>query len=242
MLPEGIVRKEGGISGETAFEVIANLALQLGPFGHQITSMSRHEMEGLIKFAEWMLDQSEAIHGGAEDGDQVMVVGLDVAMFGESIMVGCERMNKSGIESSTAEGSRGNLMVGGGHFDTDNQVQNGMGLDGLLELKCGRLKITVPVLNRGGRNEDATIKITQHPLEAILGAVDADDSKVLGSDLLNSGLDDASGLTQNRLVKCFRPLTGLLFAGFNCCSHDNRLSGKKRFYKHFPQKQLKQFF
>ena len=46
----------------------------------------------------------------------------------------------------------------------------------------------------GGRDEDAAVEVGEQQLGACLGAVEADDAEVFGSDLLDARVEHAAGL------------------------------------------------
>lgn len=48
------------------------------------------------------------------------------------------------------------------------------------------------VVELGRPDEDVPVEVSEHPFGARLGAVDGDDAEVLGSDLLNAGMDRAA--------------------------------------------------
>ena len=50
------------------------------------------------------------------------------------------------------------------------------------------------VLNLGGWDEDAAVKIGEHPFGPKLGTIDTDDTEVLRSDPLDTGTDHATSL------------------------------------------------
>ncbi len=51
---------------------------------HQITAMACENLKLLIDGIHWLLNESETIDGGAEDGVQIVLVGLLITVFGLS--------------------------------------------------------------------------------------------------------------------------------------------------------------
>ena len=50
------------------------------------------------------------------------------------------------------------------------------------------------MLDDGGRGEDGAREVGEHPLGAVLGAIDGDDAEVLGSNAFDACVEDAAGL------------------------------------------------
>ena len=227
MHPEVGVREKSGISGETAFQSLADLALQLGPFIDQIASMTDEKLQGPVARGPGMFEQAEAVDGRAEDGDQIVIIGLEITVFGRPIMAGSKGVYKSGVEAGVFKGSLDNLVVGAGHLDTRNGVLDAGGFESFADQADGQLEFGSTMLDRGGRHENLAIEVTQHPLGSILGTIDADNAEVLRPDLLHAGLNDARRLSQDGLRKSLRPLLGTFFTVFNVGNHDNCLSVKR---------------
>ena len=204
--------------------------------------MPHEELQRPVAFAPDVVHQTEAVDGGAKDGDQVVVVGFDVAMLGHPIMAGGEGMHEPGVEPRVAKGPPHNLMVGACHFDADNHVSEAAGGNGFVQRKNGHVKFVAAMLDDGGRNQHPAIEVAQHPLGPILGTVDADDAKPLGSGLLDTGLNYARGLPQHGLHEGLRASLCTLFTGLDFCNHDNCLSVRKRFKNISHISQLKRFF
>lgn len=66
--------------------------------------------------------------------------------------------------------------------------------EGLADLGDGGVQSGAVVLDRGGRDQDAAVEVGQQEFGAGLGAVEADDAEVLGTDLLDAGMEQAARL------------------------------------------------
>ena len=98
-------------------------------------------------------------------------------------------------------------VVAAGAFHRHQQIMEGMLLQRLPDLGDGGLQGGAVVFDDRGRDEDIAVEVAEHPLGAGLGTIDADDAEVLGSDLLDAGVNDAGRLVQDlarRDRDCFR--------------------------------------
>ena len=227
MDPEVRVGKESAVTRQAAFEVMPNLTLQPGPLVDEIASMTHEELQGLVAWSPGLSEQPKAIDGRAEDGDEVMVIGFDIAMFGLTIMTGGKGVYDAGFEPGLTEGSPDDLMIGSGHLDADDAVLEGVLCDGLAQGVDGHLEFVASVLDGGGWDEDAAVEVGQHPFGSILRTIDADNAEPFGARLLDAGLNDARGLAEDGLRERLGGSLGTLFADFTRGNHDNCLSVKK---------------
>lgn len=227
MVPEVRVGKERAVPREAAFKIVADLALEPGAFVDEITSMPGEELQGQVAWCPGLAEQSEAIDGSAEDGDEIMVIGFDIAMFGLAIVAGGKGVYKPGVEACIAEGSPDDLVIGCGHLDTDDGVLESVLFDRFAKCVDGHAEVVASMFDGSGRDEDAAIEIGQHPLGAVFGTIDADDSEVFGAGLLDAGLNDPGRLTEDGLGQGLGEWCGTAFAVFACGNHDNCLSVKK---------------
>src|ERR1700686_4294006 len=67
----------------------------------------------------------------------------------------------------------------------------------LTELRGGRCQGNAVVLHGCEGEQDVAIEVAQHPLRAGLGTIDANDAKMLGSNLLDPRVNDAARLLQD---------------------------------------------
>jgi hypothetical protein len=113
------------------------------------------------------------------------------------------------------------LVIAAGAFDGDETVSNVMLRERGTDVSDSGFQFGTVVLERRGRDENIAIEVGDHELRACFGAVETDDSKVLGADLLNAGMEGAA-----RLVNEQSSLTRAdsAFAGFAGCSHEENLS------------------
>src|SRR5262249_3509958 len=70
------IAKAGGEAGEGGVEVLADLRLQRGGLADEVASVSDEELKSSPSLVQALLDEGEAADGGAEQGEQVGVVGL----------------------------------------------------------------------------------------------------------------------------------------------------------------------
>ena len=63
------------------------------------------------------------------------------------------------------------------------------------------------MLDDGGRKQNIAIEVAQHPLGAGLGTIDADNAKMLRSDLLDARVNDAARLLQDLRTTARRAFT-----------------------------------
>jgi len=66
--------------------------------------------------------------------------------------------------------------------------------EGQPDLGNGGVEVGSVVLDHGRRDEAATVKVGEQELGADLVAVEADDAKMFGTDLLNAGMEHAARL------------------------------------------------
>ena len=155
-----------------------------------------------------LFEQGEAVDGGAMDGDQIGVVGLVAGVGGLAELLGGEGMDEADLEAAFDEGVLGNVMVAAGPLDGDDDVLEVMLLHGSANLGDHGLQFGAVVADDGGRDEQLAVEVGELPFGAELGAIDADDAKVFGSDLLDARVDDAAGLL-HELGRSLGPLAGM---------------------------------
>ena len=225
--PETVVRKGVGVSRQRAFEMMSNLTLQLRAFVDQIASMPHKHLQTSINIVPRLIQQSEAIHRSAKDGDEIIVIGLDVAVLGGSIMTRRERMHDACVVPGCAKCTPDNLVIRAGHFDCDNRVFDAMLFNGLLQREQRQLNLTASMLNAGWRDEDSSVKICEHPLRSILRTVHTDDTEMLRSRLLHTLLNLPRRLPHHGCRKRFGASLCSAFSGFDFRNHCHCLSVKK---------------
>jgi hypothetical protein len=112
------------------------------------------------------------------------------------------------------------VVVAAGPLHGDEHVAQIVRPACVLELGHGGVEFDTVVCHFRGRHEASAVIITEHPLEAGLGAIDADDAEVFGADVLDAGMNEAARLVDDRR----EPGTGA-FAG-TCCWHGSHLRAK----------------
>jgi hypothetical protein len=143
------------------------------------------------------LDQGKAVDGGAADGGQVVVVGLVAGVGRLAELLGGERMNDAHLESAGGKGPGGRMMISARAFDGDDEIAQTTLLDRLAQGGDGGIEAGTVVFDDRRLDDHVAIEIRKHPFGSGLGAVDGDDAEVLGSDLLNAGMNDPAWLLQN---------------------------------------------
>ena len=182
--------------------MVANLDLEFAPLGDEITSMTREELKRSISLTPGRFDESESIHGGAEDRDEIVIVCFEIAMFWSPIMARSEGVYESRFEACVSKGTHHDQMIAARHFHTHDRIFDIVLLDRQLQcLDCLLERIPL-VLDTSGLDEKTSVEIGEHPLGTRLGAVNTDDAKVFGSDILNARLNDARGLSKDGLSEC----------------------------------------
>lgn len=125
---------------------------------------------------------------------QVGVVGLVVGVGRLAELLGGEGVDDAGLEAGGGEGPLHDAVVAAGALDGGDQVpqvvlgsRGADGGDGVVEGGAG-------VVEEGGRHQHLAEEVGEHPLGAVLGAIDADDAEVIGADLLDTGVERPFGL------------------------------------------------
>jgi hypothetical protein len=181
-----------GVAREGGVEVLTDLADEGGAFADQVTAMANDQLQlgpGLVAF---LFLQSTAGDGGAVQGGEVGVVGLDAGIDRLSILLGDEGMEDACLEAGGGEGALDETMVTTGAFDGDDAIEElvlgeGLACDGDGVVECGLV-----VRDRRGRDEDTSVEVGEEEFGVPFAAVKAEDAEVLGSDLLDARVDDAT--------------------------------------------------
>jgi len=79
------------------------------------------------------------------------------------------------------------LVILAGPLDRHDQIAQPMLPAGGLESGDGEVQFRPVVLDRSREDEDLAVEVAQHPLEARLGTIDADDAEMLGPDRCTRG-------------------------------------------------------
>jgi hypothetical protein len=87
-------------------------------------------------------------------------------------------------------------VIAAGAFDGDEAVVELVGGKRLPDLGDGGVEVGTLVSDGGRGEEHPAIEVGEEELGAGLGAVEADDAEVLGTDLLDARVEDAAGLAE----------------------------------------------
>jgi hypothetical protein len=102
-------------------------------------------------------------------------------------------MKDSRLETGGGEGALHEAVIAAGAFDGDEAVAELVVGEGLADVGDGGVEVVAIVSDDGGRDEDAAIEVGKKQLGARLGAVEAEDAKVFGSDVLDARMKYAAG-------------------------------------------------
>ena len=140
------------------------------------------------------LEQTEAVDCGAVDGGEIGVIGLVAGVGGLSELFGRERVDDADLGAGLGEGALDRSVVAAGALDGDDVVLDAVPVQGLAEEPHGGPKTGLIMLDDGGWDEDSAVEVGEHDFGPSLGAIDAEDAEVLGSDGLDPGMKDSVGL------------------------------------------------
>jgi len=198
-LPEFVGVEQRGHSRECGLEMLADLALDRRRFADQIPAMPDQQAQTQIGRIERLLDQAEADDGSAVNSAQVIVVGLVLRMLGLAELARSEGVDDAGFESRIAKSALHGTMIVARALDRDEHVAELMLFDRVPQRIDHGPERRPRVFHRRRRHEHSPVKITQHPLRAMLGAVHRDDSEPLGADGLDALVQDAVRLMKMNL-------------------------------------------
>ena len=148
----------------------------------------------MVQASSRSLQQSTAGDRGAVNRCQVGVIGFVAGIDGLSILFGGKRMKDARLEAGGGEGALDEAVIAAGAFDGDEAVAELMVGEGLADVGDGGVEVGSVVGDGGGRDEDAAVEVGEEELGAGLGAVEAEDAEVFGSDLLDAGMKHPTGL------------------------------------------------
>src|SRR6516162_7506098 len=103
-------------------------------------------------------------------------------------------MNDAGIQTGGGEGALDGAMIAPGAFDRDQQIVQLVIANGLTELIDRGLERRSIVSKKGRTHDDVAVEIGKHPFGARLGAINRDDAKMFGTNLLDARMKRAAGL------------------------------------------------
>jgi len=91
-------------------------------------------------------------------------------------------------------------MVDARPLDGDDHIANEVTFDGLADFGDRWFEALLGVFDHGGWDEDAPVKIGEHPFGAGLGTVDGHDAEVIRPDLLDSGVERSRRLGDAKIA------------------------------------------
>jgi hypothetical protein len=141
------------------------------------------------------------------NGDQVGIIGLGARITGLTELFGGKRMDDADFKAGRGEGVLRGMVIAAGAFDGDDDIAQIVPGHGLTQLSRRRRQGGPVMLDDGGWNQDIAIEVAQHPLGAGLGTIDADNAKMLRSDLLDARVNDAARLLQDLRTTARRAFT-----------------------------------
>ena len=103
-------------------------------------------------------------------------------------------MNETNFVAMGREESLGNVVITPGAFDGDNQIAQVVLLARGLKLGQREIQFRTIVFDGSRWDKNFAVEIAKHPLEARLGAIDTDDTEMLGPNLLHAWLNDTMRL------------------------------------------------
>ena len=140
------------------------------------------------------IEQTETIGRGANDGQEVGVVGLVSRIGDPAELLAGQGMNDPGLVAGGDVGALDRLVIGPGPFDGDDEIPELVGGLGLTQGGDGLPEALAGLFGERGGDQDAAVEIGEHPFEAGLGTIDGDDAEVLGLGLLDPGMQGARRL------------------------------------------------
>src|SRR5260370_587536 len=104
-------------------------------------------------------------------------------------------------------------VITAGAFDSDQAIAKLVLREGVPDLSDAGIEVGSRVSDHRGRNDESAVEVGEEKLGACLGAVEADDAEVFGSDLLDAGMEHAAGLTQGGGRSAARRTTAVTRSG-----------------------------
>ena len=168
--------------------MFVDLAAQRNALLDQVTPVPRQQLETDREGIGRRFEQAETIDGGALHGSQIGVVGLVAGVGGLPMLLGGQRVDDPDLEARLGEGTLDGAVVASRPFDDHDLIPDPGLFQGGAKTLDHRSEACLGVLNLGGWDEDAAVKIGEHPFGPSLGSNHTDDTEVLGSTLWTRGL------------------------------------------------------
>ena len=141
-----------------------------------------------------MLQQAEAVDGGAMDCGEVGVVGFVAWIGGLAILLGGVGVKDADFDLRFGEGSLDRAVVASRPLDDGDQVFDTMPCQGLADPLQGRLESRLIVLDGDRFHEDSAVEVGQHHFGASLGAIDAEKGEMFRTDRLDAWMNHTTWL------------------------------------------------
>ena len=174
--------------------MFVDLAAQRNALLDQVTPVPRQQLETDREGIGRRFEQAETIDGAALHGGQIGVVGLVAGVGGLPMLLGGQRVDDPDLEARLGEGTLDGAVVASRPLDDHDLIPDPGLFQGGAKTLDHRSEACLGVLNLGGWDEDAAVKIGEHPFGPSLGTIDTDDTEVLRSDPLDTGTDHATSL------------------------------------------------
>ena len=190
--------------------MLEHLLLDDDPLSHQVAAVPGQQLEPDGDRVGFVLQQAEAVDGGAVDGREVGVVGLVAGIGGESILLGGVGMDDADLEPRLAEGALDRSVIASGALDDHDHVLDVVPGHGVANGLHGGLEVGSVVLDRGRLEQDSAVEVGEHDPGAGLGAIDAHEGEVFRPDRLDTRVNDTPRLMKGmRLGLCDGSSTGI---------------------------------
>src|SRR5208282_6388904 len=155
-------------------------------------AVPRQELKLEENRIEFVLQQAKTVDGGAVDCGKVGVVGFVARIGGLAKLLGGVRVKDANLKSRVDEGALDRAVVASRPLDDDDQIFDTVPCHGVAHLLCRRREAGLVVLDDDWFHEDSAVEVSEHHLGASLGAVDADEGEMFGSDRLHARMNHAT--------------------------------------------------
>ena len=178
-----------------------HLLLEGDALSHQVAAVPGQQLELGVDRVGFGLRQAEAVDGGAVDGGEVGVVGLVAGVGGESILLGGEGMDDADLEARPAEAALDRPVIAAGALDDHDHVLDAVPGHGVTDGRHGGVEAGPVVLDGGRLEQDTAVEVGEHHPGAGLGAIDAHQAEVLGTDRLDARVNDTPRLMKGMRLR-----------------------------------------
>src|SRR5438128_9764478 len=103
-------------------------------------------------------------------------------------------MDDADFEPGGGQGALHGAVITAGAFDRHQKILQSVGRQRLSNLSDCRIQAGAVVFDNGWRDDDVAVEISKHPLGSGLGAINADDAKVLRTYILDARMDNTARL------------------------------------------------